>query len=288
MIDNTSTSPKPELSVENHTEVRITPYYQNAGITIYNARAEDVILALPKVRCVVTSPPFNQSIDAFSPSGMHRETRWVGKISGGYSDQVEEVEYQKHQRDVINMLASILEPDGSLFYNHKIRWRDGNLLHPVSWLSGVNLQLRQEIVWARNGSVTLNARMFAPSDERIYWFDNGKHCWNQDSVSHMTVWHIAQFGSFGTARGGVTGHPCAFPTEIPLRCIKATSAEGDLVLDPYMGSGTTLIAAKKLNRRAIGIEVNERYCELAVTRLSQDVLDFSAAPETEGINQGIK
>jgi hypothetical protein len=83
MIDNTSTSPKPELSVENHTEVRITPYYQNAGITIYNARAEDVILALPKVRCVVTSPPFNQSIDAFSPSGMHRETRWVGKISGG-------------------------------------------------------------------------------------------------------------------------------------------------------------------------------------------------------------
>ena len=43
MSDNTSTSPKPELSVENHTEVRITPYYQNAGITIYNARAEDVL-----------------------------------------------------------------------------------------------------------------------------------------------------------------------------------------------------------------------------------------------------
>jgi len=125
--------------------------------------------------------------------------------------------------------------------------------------------------------------MFPPSDERIYWFDGGTHRWNQDSVSHMTVWRIAQFGSFGTARGGITGHPCAFPTEIPLRCIKATTSESDLVLDPYAGSGTTLIAAKQLGRRAIGIEIEEKYCEVAARRLSQEILEFPAPSEDEKI-----
>jgi len=207
MSDKTSTAQDSELSVESHVGSRIKPYYEHAGITIYHGDCREILPALPAIRCCVTSPPFNQSIDAFAPSGMHRETRWVGKISSGYSDQVDEDEYQKNQRDVINAIARIIEPDGSLFYNHKVRWRNGVLIHPVVWLSGVNLQLRQEIIWSRNGSVTLNARMFAPSDERIYWFDGGTHRWSQDSVSHMTVWRIAQFGSFGTARGGITGHP---------------------------------------------------------------------------------
>lgn len=247
-------------------------YYQHEAVTIYHGDCREILPKLGLVDLVVTSPPYNQSIDTFKPSGMHRETTWVQKISAGYQDHVDEAEYQQQQRALLNAIGAILAPNGSVFYNHKLRWRDGTLLHPAVWLDGINLQMRMEIIWARNGSCTMNSRMFAPSDERIYWFDQGTHKWNQYAVSFMSVWNIAQYGSFGMARVGIENHPCAFPLEIPIRCIAATTDANDIVMDPYCGSGTTLVAAKRLGRRAIGIEIEEKYCEIAAQRLEAERL----------------
>lgn len=71
-------------------------------------------------------------------------------------------------------------------------------------------------------------------------------------------------------------HPNEKPLDLPARFIAWTTRAGDLVLDPFMGSGTTLRAAQDLGRRAIGIEVDERYCEIAARRLDQQVLDLGA------------
>lgn len=73
----------------------------------------------------------------------------------------------------------------------------------------------------------------------------------------------------------VDGHPAPFDKSIPGRCIEATGAT--TVLDPFAGSGTTLVAAKEAGVSAIGVELEERYCEIAARRLSQGVLDFGAA-----------
>jgi len=65
------------------------------------------------------------------------------------------------------------------------------------------------------------------------------------------------------------GHPAPFPVELPKRCIKLFSFVGDTVLDPFLGSGTTLIACLENNRTGIGVEINRNYCELAARRLKQ-------------------
>ena len=63
------------------------------------------------------------------------------------------------------------------------------------------------------------------------------------------------------------GHPAPFPIELPKRCIKLFSFVGDMVLDPFLGSGSTFIACALLNRKGIGVEIDKNYCELAKKRL---------------------
>ena len=69
-------------------------------------------------------------------------------------------------------------------------------------------------------------------------------------------------------------HPVEKPPSLLADLIIPTTLEEATILDPFMGSGTTLVAAKQLNRKAIGIEIEEKYCEIAVRRLSQEVFDF--------------
>jgi site-specific DNA-methyltransferase (adenine-specific) len=85
-----------------------------------------------------------------------------------------------------------------------------------------------------------------------------------------TVWHLAP-----ARRDG--GHPAPFPVELARRAIRLSTWPGEVVFEPFAGAGTTLLAARQLGRRAIGIERSERYCELAADRLAQMTLDFQGA-----------
>jgi site-specific DNA-methyltransferase (adenine-specific) len=82
------------------------------------------------------------------------------------------------------------------------------------------------------------------------------------------VWRIAP----GTSAG--SEHPAVMPVEVAARAIRLSTWPGETVLDPFAGTGTTLVAARQLGRPAVGIEVSERYCELAAKRLAQGVLDL--------------
>ena len=245
------------------------PFYEHGGITIYRADCREILPTLPKVDCIVCSPPYNQLGIRIpdNPTGMWSRRcggrGWVDAVnSNGYPDDVPEGEYQAMQNDLFGNILS--NGSASLFYNHQPRWRDGLLINPANWFRPNGWNPRQEIIWARSGGMMLNARMFCRFDERILWFTRDSWKWNQDSVGLGTVWRINQQNA--------KEHPVAFPIEIPLRCISATTDIGDLVLDPFMGSGTALRAAKDLGRKAIGIELEEKYCEIAARRLQQEVL----------------
>ena len=246
------------------------PYYEDALVTLYHGDALDIVPSLTGVACVVTSPPYNTlgSRIPDRPTGMHSRSGWMAKVRNvGYADDMDETAYVKWQAEIAARIGTATVPGGSMFYNHKLRYRDKVVFHPLDIVRTFpGWSFRQELIWARNGSTTLNAQMFAPNDERIYWMtrDGADHRWNQMAASWLTVWRMnAENGS---------PHPAPFPTDLPARCIQATTGPGDLVLDPFSGSGTTAYAAKMLGRRAIGIESDERWCEMAATRCSQEVL----------------
>jgi site-specific DNA-methyltransferase (adenine-specific) len=242
--------------------------------TLYLGDCRSVLPTLPAgtIECVVTSPPYNTLALKGEPSGMWAETHgcrgFVERFkSDGYADDRPEDEYQNEQLEIFSLAAKACTDTGSLFYNHKIRWRDGVCLHPIQWFQPKGWTLRQEIIWDRGGGVMHNARMFCLYDERIIWLDKGRHKWNQ-STGFGSIWKITQMDA---GRGKI--HPVQFPEQLPLRCISATTSTGDTVLDPFMGSATTGAVCVQLDRKFIGIEREPKYFDIACKRISQAYSD---------------
>jgi DNA modification methylase len=220
-----------------------------------DAAALALVMAGRTVDLVVTSPPYNQRLDTFKPSGMHRESGWVDRIAGAYSDSMPEREYQDWQRNLLGIWHGAMRDGASVFYNHKHRYRDKRVVSPLEWLPGP-FNFRQEIIWNRPGSITQNARMFLPCDERIYWLYRGDDFTFDDSIeikSWSSVWDINPGNRF---------HAVGFPVELPLRCIRAD----DAVLEPFCGSGTTIIAAEMTGRACHALEISPAYCDVAALR----------------------
>ena len=214
------------------------------------------------VDLVVTSPPYN-IVSEYSGGGPHsnRKTFYRNYNSDAwYDDDMPESEYQKWQKDCIAEMLRICS--GSVFYNHKVRYaikRRGVVYHPMDWLSSFPLWC--EIIWQRD-MCGQNVPRFNSVDERLFQFNRPK-VWNERGYS--TVWHLRH-------EQNRLGHPCPFPLTIPRRCIQCTTDPGAIVLDPFLGSGTTAVAAKQLGRRYIGIEINPDYCKIAEDRLRQEEL----------------
>ncbi|MDD5081751.1 MAG: site-specific DNA-methyltransferase [Dehalococcoidales bacterium] len=212
----------------------------------------------------VTSPPYNSKkqwwgsgANGIFPDMAHKFTRG----GGWYPDEVPEDEYQARERLLVDIALS--KCSGSVCYNHKVRYafkRTGRSYHPISWLPDENIWC--EIIWDRGSGVTFNSRRPVVADERIYVIGRPK---TYNNIGLTTVWRLPPDNE-------APGHPCAFPVELPARLIAMFTGPGDTVLDYYAGSGTTLVAAKKLGRRFIGIEIEQKYCDLAISRLRQGVL----------------
>jgi len=237
------------------------PYYDRDGITIYHGDCKDILPELPKVDTVFSSPPYNQ-ISKRSASGMMKEANH--KQLNGYishEDNMSEDDYGVWMREIFGMCRSICK--GIMWINHKTRYRNKVGIHPLQIFPW---PFYSEIIWDRGVSITLNAKKYAPSHEYIYGFGT-PHYWDRKHDTMMSVWRI-------NPEKNIKRHPCPFPVGIVLPCIESSCPHNGTILDPFMGSGTTLVAAKQLKRKAIGIEIEEKYCEIAVNRLAQSVFQF--------------
>jgi site-specific DNA-methyltransferase (adenine-specific) len=249
----------------------MTPYYDEGGITIYHGDCLQVMptaIADESIDIIVTSPPYNMGlVPGGSGRGMYRPgaSNKAGRFRDGYgqhNDAMEQGDYDEWQREAITDMWRIARL--GIFYNHRPRVEHGKLRMPLDWYFGPGIWPRQIIVWDRGTGIDVNLRHYCSSYEWIYLFAKPK-------------FQLVDYAASGTGnvwRMGMeyreTGHPAPFPLALPMRAIETTGAAS--VLDPFMGSGTTLRAAKDLGRKAIGIEIEERYCEIAAKRLSQGVL----------------
>ncbi len=254
------------------------PYYEHAGITIYHGDCEVILPELPSVDMVFTSPPYNLSVGTgggFIEAKKYPGAR-MGKWSGGnlaygygeHDDAMPYPEYVEWQKRILTLCWSRLSDDGAIYYNHKPRVQNGILQIPLDLNPG--LPVRQIVIWTRAGGINFAPTHYVPTHEWIVVF--AKPSWrlkSKEASGVGDVWYFPQESG--------TEHPAPFPIGLPLRAME-TSTDG-LWLDPFSGSGTTLEAAKKMGRRAIGIEIEERYCEIAAKRLSQEVMDFGPSEE---------
>lgn len=247
------------------------PYFDDGnGIVLYHG---DCLEILSQVHgdVVVTSPPYNTLPLTHKPSGLHGErktgtNKWIARAVKGYADNQPEEQYQEWLREIVGLCLRSVE--GLVWVNHKVRYRDGEALHPVRFLP---FPIYSEVIWNRRGSMALNCKRYAPSHEVFLGFGKPSY-WDDCLNTKLSVWDIP----FDMEPND---HPCSYPIALVMPLIQSSCPIDGIVLDPFAGSGTTLRAAKDLGRRAIGIEIEERYCEIAARRLEQQVLPFGEPSE---------
>jgi modification methylase len=213
------------------------------------------------VDLTITSPPYNKR---------NKSHGWLvtNKKYSHFDDHMPEEKYQAWQVEVLTELLRVTKPGGSVFYNHKLRWVDGVLIHPYSWLIKSKWNIKQEIIWDRAIVANMRGWRFWQIDERVYWLYkpvDGYLIGDELESRHAkfsSIWRMKP-----EARTEL--HPAPFPIELPVRVIYSVlNKPKRLVLDPFCGTGTALVAAKLLRHHYIGIDISPTYVEIARNRLT--------------------
>lgn len=228
---------------------------------LYTGDALAILKTLPEnlIDIGVTSPPYNK--------GENKKGWLVANVKySGASDKFPEDLYQENQINVLNEIFRITKDGGSFFYNHKIRWEKGVMLHPIEWLKKTKWVIRQEIIWDRMIAANIRGWRFWQVDERIYWLYKPKN--NNTIGEELKPKHALLTSIWRFAPEKQNPHPAPFPIELPTRIIfSVLDDKKGVVLDPYCGSGTTLVASKILGHSYIGIDISKEYINYTKKRL---------------------
>jgi site-specific DNA-methyltransferase (adenine-specific) len=203
------------------------------------------------VDLVVTSPPYNLKNSTGNGMKDGRGGKWENAaLQDGYShhhDNMPHDEYVAWQREALTEMLRVLKDDGAIFYNHKWRVQGGLLQDRADILEG--FPVRQIIIWQRKGGINFNPGYFLPTYEVLYLVAKPGFKLAPKANAHGDVWQIGQELD--------NDHPAPFPVALAERCIASTTAQ--VVLDPFIGSGTTAVAAARLGRNYCGIDVSPDY-----------------------------
>lgn len=281
------------MSIEKFNKAKAilgTPSFETDGVAIYKRDCIEGMKDLPNgvVSTTITSPPYN-----------------IGKE---YEELAHLEDYLKWCESWIKEIYRITDESGTFWLNVGYLEVEGKgLAVPIPYLlwNRTPFYLLQEVVWNYAAGVACKKR-FSPRNEKLLWYVKDQQCYtfNLDDVrdpnvkypnqkkngklkcnplgkNPSDVWQITKVTS-GKNRSSVerTPHPAQFPMALVERMLKASSCEGDLILDPFMGSGSTAECALRNNRYVIGFELEEKYIGYAKERIN-NYLDEKEASEAQ-------
>jgi site-specific DNA-methyltransferase (adenine-specific) len=247
-------------------------FFDNGQIFIINENIFSTTKIDPgSIDLIVTSPPYNVDIKysshndcltyekylEFSSKWMKRCYRWLSN-DGRFCLNIPLDKNKGGQQSVGADLTTIAKKTG-FSYHSTIIWNEGNISRRTAWGSWASASAPYVIapvelivvLYKKSWKKTSGSRVSDISKEEFIEWTNGLWTFNGEKKKKI-------------------GHPAPFPVELPLRCMKLFSYVGDTVLDPFSGSGSTLIAASRCNRKCLGIEIDRRYCEIALERIEEE------------------
>lgn len=207
------------------------------------------------------SPPYNLGIS--SGGGLKNANgKWKGAaLEHGYASYDDAMPYEKYkqwQKDVLKECWRLLSPTGAIYYQHKPRVQNGLLQTPLDY--NPDLPVRQIVIWQRAGGINFSPSFYLPSHEWIVVFAKPDFRLKSKGASGIKdVWTVPQEMK--------NEHPAPFPLKLPQMAIESTACK--VIMDPFMGSGTTGCAAVLEGRDFIGIELDKGYFEMAKKRIEK-------------------
>ena len=207
----------------------------------------------------VTSPPYNLKNSTGNGMKDGRGGKWENAaLQHGYVNHTDDMPYEEYvtwQRSCLRQMMRLLREDGAIFYNHKWRVQAGLIQDRHEILKG--FPVRQIIIWRRKGGINFNQGYFLPTYEVIYLIAKPDFRLIKGANRVGDVWEFTQESN--------NPHPAPFPESLIDRIVSSTAAQ--MIVDPFGGSGTTAVCARKLGRDFIHIDNSPEYCEMARRRL---------------------
>jgi len=237
---------------------------------IYNMDCLDGMKQIPddSIDCVITSPPYNYNLRIHYGEYGGRSVNDHNKYGKMYDDALSMDDYFEWQKECIEQMLRISK--GIVFYN--IQMLTGNKVALFKLIGHFAEQIKEVIIWDKiNAEPAMHDGVLNSVYEYIIVFDKN------DAISR-------QFKTFNSERGILTNmlriqknhlkqniaHSAVFPLQLPRHIIKYFTNDGDTILDPFMGSGTTAIACIKEKRNFIGFELNTDYYTRATKRIAAE------------------
>lgn len=235
----------------------MTPYYVDDFVTLYHGDCRDVLpgFAERSVAVVITDPPYSD------------RTHAQAKTNRGRGHGVRAVHFAAISEGDLRVL---LAECGRVSRSWVIATVDYRHAFALEIKPPPGLRTLRIGVWVKpNPMPQISGDRPGQGWESIAFLhrDDVRPTWNGGGRSGVWTYPVEQNQS----------HPTAKPLQMLMDWVQLFTAPGDSILDPFAGSGTTLVAAKNLGRRGIGVEVDESHCETIARRLSQNVLDFGGA-----------